>query len=112
VVKFYDYGIEAQVLTYSPVASVRRPKVSGDSSTVGLSAQELVRLLEAADAHSPRSSALVTLLAYNSFRGGAGAAGSPWPRCCDRSAAVPSDVTEGLAGSAGARFPARCRRGG
>ena len=68
VSKFYDYGIEAQVLTYSPVASVRRPKVSGDSSTVGLSAEELVRLLEVADAHSPRSSALITLLAYNGLR--------------------------------------------
>jgi len=68
VSKFYDYGIEAQVLTYSPVASVRRPKVSGDTSTVGLSAAELVRLLEVADAHSPRSSALITLLAYNGLR--------------------------------------------
>ena len=68
VSKFYDYGIEAQVLTYSPVASVRRPKVSGDSSTVGLSAAELVSLLEVADSHSPRSSALITLLAYNGLR--------------------------------------------
>jgi integrase/recombinase XerD len=45
-----------------------RPKVSEDSSTVGLNAGELVRLLDTADAHSPRSSALVTLLAYNGIR--------------------------------------------
>ena len=66
--KFYDYGIGVDVLAFSPVANVRRPKVSDDSSTVGLDADELVRLLEVADAHSPRSSALVTLLAYNGVR--------------------------------------------
>jgi len=36
------------------VANVRQPKVSDDSTTVGLSADELVALLDAADAHSPR----------------------------------------------------------
>ena len=35
---FYDYGISVDVLDFSPVANVRRPKVSEDSSTVGLSA--------------------------------------------------------------------------
>jgi integrase/recombinase XerD len=53
--KFYDYGLGVDVLAFSPVANVRRPKVSEDSSTVGLAADELVRLLDAADAHSPRS---------------------------------------------------------
>jgi integrase/recombinase XerD len=66
--KFYDYGLGVDVVAYSPVANVRRPKVSDDSSTVGLDASELVRLLDIADAHSPRSSALVTLLAYNGVR--------------------------------------------
>jgi len=66
--KFYDYGIGVDVLAFSPVANVRRPKVADDSSTVGLDADELVRLLDVADAHSPRSSALVTLLAYNGVR--------------------------------------------
>lgn len=51
-----------------PVANVRRPKVADDSTTVGLSAEELVKLLDVADAHSPRSSALITLLAYNGVR--------------------------------------------
>ena len=68
IAKFYDYGIGVEVLGFSPVANVRRPKVSEDSSTVGLDAGELVRLLDTADAHSPRSSALVTLLAYNGIR--------------------------------------------
>src|SRR5664279_3231533 len=50
---FYDYGISVDVLDFSPVANVRRPKVSEDSTTVGLSAEEAVTLLDAADAHSP-----------------------------------------------------------
>jgi integrase/recombinase XerD len=51
-----------------PVANVRRPKVSDDSSTVGLTAEELDRLLTAAEAHGPRSAALVSLLVYNGLR--------------------------------------------
>ena len=65
---FYDYGIGVEVLSFSPVANVRRPRVSEDSTTVGLSAEELVKLLDTADAHSPRSSALISLLAYNGVR--------------------------------------------
>jgi len=65
---FYDYGISVDLLDFSPVANVRRPKVSEDSSTVGLSAEEAVSLLEAADAHSPRLGALVSLLTYNGVR--------------------------------------------
>jgi integrase/recombinase XerD len=67
--QFYDYGIkDAEALEYSPVANVRRPKVSDDSSTIGLTAEELDRLLSAAEAHSPRSAALVSLLVYNGLR--------------------------------------------
>jgi integrase/recombinase XerD len=63
--RFYDYGIkDAELLEHSPVANVRRPKVSDDSSTVGLTADELDRLLTAAEAHGPRSAALVSLLVY------------------------------------------------
>ena len=55
---FYDYGLrEVELLEYSPVANVRRPNVSEDSPTVGLSAAELDRLLTAAEHHSPRSAA-------------------------------------------------------
>jgi len=65
---FYDYGIGVDVLAFSPVANVRRPKVSDDSTTVGLSADEVVALLDSAEAHSPRWGALVSLLAYNGVR--------------------------------------------
>lgn len=44
------------------------PKVSDDSATVGLTAEELDRLLTAAEAHGPRSAALVSLLVYNGLR--------------------------------------------
>jgi site-specific recombinase XerD len=67
--QFYDYGIkDAELLEHSPVANVRRPKVSHDSSTVGLTADELDRLLTAAETHGPRSAALVSLLVYNGLR--------------------------------------------
>jgi len=67
--RFYDYGLrEVELLEHSPVANVRRPKVSEDSPTVGLDAAELDRLLTAAETHSPRSAALVSLLVYNGLR--------------------------------------------
>lgn len=65
---FYDYGIGVDVLDFSPVANVRRPKVSEDSTTVGLSAEDAVKMLDAADNHSPRLAALVSLLTYNGVR--------------------------------------------
>jgi len=66
---FYDFGVhDAQVLTHSPVASVRRPRVSDESAAVGLTADELRRLLAAAVTHSPRSAALVTLLTFCGLR--------------------------------------------
>lgn len=66
---FYDFGVhDAAVLTHSPVASVRRPKVSDESQAVGLTADELVRLLHAAAAHSARSLALVSVLTFCGLR--------------------------------------------
>lgn len=66
---FYDFGVrDAQVLTHSPVASVRRPRVSDESAAVGLTADELRQLLAAAAAHSPRSAALVGLLTFCGLR--------------------------------------------
>lgn len=66
---FYDYGVhDAGVLAHSPVAAVRRPRVSDESSAVGLTAGELRRLLAAATAHSPRSAALVSLLTFCGLR--------------------------------------------
>ena len=68
VSQFYAYGIGADLLEYSPAANARRPKVGDDSATVGLDAAELVRLLDAAAAHSLRFGALVSLLSYNGLR--------------------------------------------
>lgn len=66
---FYDYGVhDAEVLSHSPVASVRRPRVSDESQAVGLTANEMRRLLTAAAGHSPRSAALVYLLIFCGLR--------------------------------------------
>ncbi len=65
---FYSYAIEVDVLQQSPVANVKRPRVSTDSMTVGLARDELEQLLATAEADSPRSAALITLLAYNGLR--------------------------------------------
>jgi len=67
--KFYDYGMrEVELIEHSPVANVRRPKVSEDSPTIGLDAAELDRLLTAAEADGTTSAALVSLLVYNGLR--------------------------------------------
>ena len=65
---FYGYGVEVGVLEENPVANVKRPRVANDSLTVGLTRDELEQLLQAAEADSPRSAALITLLAYNGLR--------------------------------------------
>lgn len=66
---FYNFGVHsAAVLTHSPVASVRRPRVSADSAAVGLTAEELRRLLTVAGEHSARSNALVHLLVFCGLR--------------------------------------------
>jgi len=67
--KFYDYGMrEVELIEHSPVANVRRPKVSEDSPTIGLDAGELDRLLTAAESDGTTSAALVSLLIYNGLR--------------------------------------------
>jgi site-specific recombinase XerD len=63
--KFYGYGLEVGVLIHSPVPHVRRPKVSEESASVGLTRDALGRVLDTGAAHSPRASALVHLLAFN-----------------------------------------------
>src|SRR5664279_3250630 len=59
---------EVELIEHSPVANVRRPKVSKDSPTIGLDAAELDRLLTAAEADGTTSAALVSLLVYNGLR--------------------------------------------
>ncbi len=66
---FYDFGLhDAGVLSHSPVASVRRPKVAAESQAIGLTADELRRLLATAAAHSSRSAALVSVLTFCGLR--------------------------------------------
>lgn len=66
---FYDYGVhDAELLSHSPVASVRRPKVADESQAVGLTAGELRRLLAAAATHGLRSAALVSVLVFTGAR--------------------------------------------
>jgi integrase/recombinase XerD len=65
---FYAYCVVEGELAKSPVAHVRRPRVSDESPRFGLDRAELRRLLEAAAAHSPTALALVSLLALNGLR--------------------------------------------
>jgi integrase/recombinase XerD len=66
--EFYRYAIALGVLTDSPVDNVRRPKVSDQSQTVGLTTEELQRVFDAAEAHSPRLTALVYTLFFTGSR--------------------------------------------
>jgi integrase/recombinase XerD len=65
---FYRYCVRQRALTESPFFEVARPAVSGDSTTTGLSRDELRRLVDVAQADSARSGALVALLAFNGLR--------------------------------------------
>jgi len=67
----YDYAVvDADLIEASPVVRLKRPKVSEHSTTVGLDENELIKLLAAAEADGPRSTALITLLALNGLRVG------------------------------------------
>jgi integrase len=56
------------VVTDNPVDNVKRPRVAVESSTVGLTTEELQRLFDAAEAHSPRLTALVYVLFFTGCR--------------------------------------------
>lgn len=59
---FYTRAYEDELADRNPVPLRGRPKVSRESRQPHLSVDELRQLLTAADAHSPRSGALVALL--------------------------------------------------
>jgi len=65
---FYRYAVAEDVVARNPVANVKRPKVGSDTVSTGLSRDELSALIAAAEADSPRSSALVLLLGLNGLR--------------------------------------------
>jgi site-specific recombinase XerD len=64
---FYRYAVRQRALTESPFFEVAGPAVSTDSTTTGLSRDEL-RQLVVTQAHSLRAVALVALLALNGLR--------------------------------------------
>lgn len=67
----YGYAAEHDVVAGNPWQHVKRPKVSADDSTTpGLTSAETRRLITAATADSPRSEALVTVLATMALRVG------------------------------------------
>ena len=68
VSKLYKYGISAEVLTYSPVDHVARPKASEETDSIGLSAAEVRAMLDAASKRSLLHTGLLTLLVYNGLR--------------------------------------------
>lgn len=68
VAGFYAYAVGEGVVDRSPVAHVRRPRLSDESPRFGLDRHELGRLLAAALADGPVAHALVCLLALNGLR--------------------------------------------
>ncbi len=66
--RFYAYAISLGVLDHSPIEQVERPQVSDESATAGLTPAELVALLDAAEDHSPRAAALVSVLVFTGCR--------------------------------------------
>jgi integrase/recombinase XerD len=64
----YSYAVDEGVIQRSPMAAVKRPRLTDDSQSTGLDRDELRRLLAVAEADGLRSRALVTLLALNGLR--------------------------------------------
>jgi len=65
---FYRYAVDEELIARNPVSAVRRPKVGSDSQSTGLDKDELIALLDAAEADGPRTHALVLLLGLNGLR--------------------------------------------
>lgn len=65
---FYQYAVDEGWIQANPVASVRRPKVGSDTPSTGFTYREVRELVYRAKADSPRSYALVSLLANTGMR--------------------------------------------
>lgn len=65
---FYRYAVNEDIVGRNPVTAVRRPKVGTDTQSTGLDRDELASLIAAARNDSPRTHALVLLLAMNGLR--------------------------------------------
>lgn len=65
---FYTYLLDESLIARSPVAQVRRPRVSDESPRLGVDRSGMRALLDAAQASGRRDHALVCLLALNGLR--------------------------------------------
>lgn len=65
---FSRYAVAHRGVTESPFTAATRPRVDDESMTSGLTRTEVRALLAAAEAHSPRSEALIALLVLNGLR--------------------------------------------
>ena len=68
VAGFYRYADEEGLLSPSPAAHVRRPRIDYESHATGLDRNEVGALLVAAGLASARDHALISLLALNGLR--------------------------------------------
>lgn len=68
VSSFYEYAIDLELLEVNPCARVKRPRVSRQSPTLGMSAPEAAAFLAAAEHAGPRDYALACLLVLNGLR--------------------------------------------
>jgi site-specific recombinase XerD len=68
IADFYRYATEEGVITHSPAANVRRPRLDYESHAVGLDRNELGAFLVAAGLSSARDHALASLLGLNGLR--------------------------------------------
>jgi integrase/recombinase XerD len=66
IASWYSYLISEEVIGQSPCEHVRRPAISQDGETPGLTRDEYRQLLAAAQ--GPRATALLTLLGYTGLR--------------------------------------------
>jgi integrase len=96
VSSYYRAAISGEITDYNPVPPQGRPKVSRSSPQPYLDPGQLRALVAAADADSPRSSALVALLVL---------------ACLRISEALGADIDDLTTGAAGVRF-LRVRRKG
>jgi len=68
VASFYRWCVEEDVIDKNPAAHVRRPKISQESTTLGLDRDELGRFLVQAGLMGGREHALACLLGLNGLR--------------------------------------------
>jgi integrase/recombinase XerD len=64
----FGFAAAEEAITRNPMLAVRRPRIPNESQTLGLERDDLLHLLAAAERHSPRANALLSILAMNGLR--------------------------------------------